>query len=198
MGKSTPAAVNRATGWTRFGLRFWQRIAGRLIERKILPTPLLYLSAFFEATRSDYYDGLRGVSERGVWSDWLEYFLLGVARMSEDALRRATRIYDLLVEWRRKLAGRSTETPLRMVDMLAANPFLTVTGAAAELKLAFTTAQRAIEHLERSGILQQVSGVKRNRVYLCKNAARNPGGARAPLRRARTPWAPSAAQAIET
>jgi Fic family protein len=139
-----------------------------LIERKVLPTPLLYLSAYFEATRRDYYDGLRGVSERGAWSDWLEYFLLGVARMSEDALSRATRINDLLVEWRRKLAGHSTETPLRMVEMLAANPFLIVTGAAAELKLAFTTAQRAIEHLERSGILQQVSGIKRNRVYCAK------------------------------
>src|SRR5580704_13160329 len=49
-----------------------------LIERKILPTPLLYLSAFFEATRRDYYDGLRGVSDRGAWQDWLEYFLLGI------------------------------------------------------------------------------------------------------------------------
>ena len=57
-----------------------------LIERKILPTPLLYLSAFFEASRRDYYDGLRGVSERGTWQEWLEYFFLGVARMSEDAL----------------------------------------------------------------------------------------------------------------
>ena len=63
-----------------------------LIERQILPTPLLYLSAFFEASRRDYYDGLRGISERGAWNDWLEYFLLGVARMSEDALSRAMRI----------------------------------------------------------------------------------------------------------
>ena len=58
-----------------------------LIERKILPTPLLYLSAFFEAARRDYYESLRGVSDRGAWLDWLEYFLLGVARMSEDAFR---------------------------------------------------------------------------------------------------------------
>ena len=61
-----------------------------LIERQILPTPLLYLSAFFEASRRDYYDGLRAISERGAWNDWLEYFLLGVARMSEDALSRAS------------------------------------------------------------------------------------------------------------
>jgi Fic family protein len=81
-----------------------------LIERKILPTPLLYLSAFFEATRRDYYDGLRGVSEEGAWEDWLEYFLQGVARTSEDALSRAARINDLLGDWRNRVAaagGRS-------------------------------------------------------------------------------------------
>ena len=136
-----------------------------LIERKILPTPLLYLSAFFEATRRDYYEGLRGVSERGAWQDWLEYFLEGVARTSEDALSRSARINDLLGSWRSKLAGLSTNTPLRIVDLLAANPFLTITGAASRLKLAFTTAQRAIERLERLGIVQQVSRAKRDRVY---------------------------------
>ena len=77
-----------------------------LIERDILPTPLLYLSAFFEASRRDYYDALRGISERGAWNDWLEYFLLGVARMSEDALGRATRINELLAKWQKKVAGR--------------------------------------------------------------------------------------------
>jgi Fic family protein len=73
-----------------------------LIERQILPTPLLYLSAFFEASRRDYY-GLRGISERGAWNDWLEYFLLGVARMSEDALSRAMHINGLLAEWQKKV-----------------------------------------------------------------------------------------------
>jgi Fic family protein len=37
-----------------------------------LPTPLPYLSAFFEASCRDYYDSLRGVSERGAWQDWIE------------------------------------------------------------------------------------------------------------------------------
>src|SRR5205814_96999 len=60
-----------------------------LVEREVLPTPLLYLSAFFEATRADYYGALQGVHERGEWEDWLVYFLNGVARQSEDALSRA-------------------------------------------------------------------------------------------------------------
>ena len=139
-----------------------------LIERKILPTPLLYLSAFFEASRRDYYEGLRAVSERGAWLEWLEYFLQGIARMSEDALNRATRINDLLAGWRTKLAGHSTNTPLRVVDLLAANPFLTITGAASQLKVAFTTAQRAIERLEQNDIVEQVSDANRDRVYCAR------------------------------
>jgi ribosomal protein S25 len=57
---------------------------------------------------------------------------------------------------------------LRLVNMLAANPFLTVKGAAAELKVAFTTAQRAIDRLEAHGIVQQISDAKRNRVYCAR------------------------------
>jgi len=139
-----------------------------LIERGILPTPLLYLSAFFEAARRDYYEGLRGVSERGAWHDWLEYFLLGVARMSEDALSRAARMNNTLSEWQRRVAGDSTNTPLRLVGLLAANPFVTTKGAAEKMQVAFTTAQRAIERLAKLGILTQVSDTKRDRVYCAR------------------------------
>ena len=139
-----------------------------LIERKILPTPLLYLSAFFEASRRDYYDSLRAISERGAWQEWLEYFLLGIARMSEDALSRATRINDILAQWQRNLEGEATNTPRRMLELLAANPFITTIGAARELGVAFTTAQRAIERLERKDIVKQTSDAKRNRVYCAR------------------------------
>ena len=140
-----------------------------LIERQILPTPLLYLSAFFEASRRDYYDSLRGVSETGSWNDWLEYFLLGIARMSEDALNRATRINQLLGQWQRKVSGESSNKPLRVVELLGANPFITTKATAEMLEIAFTTAQRTIERLERAGIVQQVGEAKRGRVY-CANA----------------------------
>ena len=139
-----------------------------LIERQILPTPLLYLSAFFEASRRNYYDALQGVSERGAWSEWLEYFLLGVVRTSEDALNRAARINRMLAEWQKAVAGESTNTPLRIVELLGANPFITIRGASNELRVAFTTAQRAIEKLERSEILKTVSEAKRDRVYCAK------------------------------
>src|ERR1700688_111370 len=136
-----------------------------LVERQILPTPLLYLSAFFEASRRDYYDGLRGISERGAWNDWLEYFLLGVARMSEDALSRALRINQLLARWQKKVSGASSNNPLRVVELLGANPFITTKRVAEKLAVAFTTAQRAIERLERAGIVKRIGDAKRDRVY---------------------------------
>src|SRR5207247_4370166 len=97
-----------------------------LFERNILPAPLLYLSAFFEATRADYYGGLRGISERGDWTGWLQYFLNGVARQAEDALSRAERINGLLMRWRDKLAGDAgAKVAFQIAEILGANPFVT-------------------------------------------------------------------------
>ena len=143
-----------------------------LVERGILPTPLLYLSAFFEATRRDYYELLAAVSARGEWEAWLVYFLNAVARQSEDALSRAERINKLLERWRfeagQAAAGPPSQVPLKLVGMLAANPFLTIKKAAAQLGVAFTTAQRGIEKLEKAGIVRRVDAAKRGRVYCAK------------------------------
>lgn len=139
-----------------------------LIERGVLPTPLLYLSAFFEATRGDYYDRLLAVSYQAAWGHWLEYFLNGVARMSADALSRAESINRLLTTWRTKVAGRSSRTVSILVDMLAENPFWTINQAAGKLNVAYTTAQRAIEKLQSLGILEQTDDARRGRVYCAR------------------------------
>src|SRR5207249_8689579 len=67
-----------------------------LIAKGVLPSPLLYLSAWFEMTRPEYYARLSGVTERGEWEEWLGYFLAGVAGQAEDALDRIRRIDALL------------------------------------------------------------------------------------------------------
>jgi Fic family protein len=139
-----------------------------LVERGILPTPLLYLSAFFEATRREYYEGLRGVTERGEWERWLGYFLNGVARQSEDALGRAERINRKLSAWRLEISGVSSKTPALLLERLSANPFQTVRMAAREMGMAFTTVQRAMEKLESLSIVSEVSGGKRDRVYCAR------------------------------
>jgi Fic family protein len=136
-----------------------------LIERKVLLAPLLYLSAFFEATRRDYYDRLLEVSQRGEWEAWLEYFLNGVARQSEDALSRAERINELLAQWRRTVAGSASKNALLLLDAIGENPFVTIKGAAKHLGVAFTTAQRAVERLCKLRIVAAVTEGKRDRAF---------------------------------
>lgn len=136
-----------------------------LVERQILPRPLLYLSAYFEATRSDYYAGLRAVTEQNAWELWLAYFLKGVSNQSDDAVQRANRVLKLVASWHHTAGGSASVAPLRLVDILAENPYCTVKGVAKRLRLAFTSAQRAIDHLQKTKILTEISKGRRNRVY---------------------------------
>jgi Fic family protein len=136
-----------------------------LLERKVLPAPLLYLSAFFEATRREYYARLRGVTESGEWEAWIEYFLNGVARQSEDVLSRAARINALLDSWRLAMAGASSATPAEVVGLLGENPYWTISGVAKRLGVAYTTAQRAIQRLVDSSTLMPLTDARRDRVY---------------------------------
>lgn len=139
-----------------------------LVERAVLPTPLLYLSAFFEATRRDYYDGLRGVGERGEWEAWLEYFLNGVARQAEDAVSRAERINAQLGQWRQLVTGLPSRTPAQLVDLLAENPYWTVKRAAERLDVAFSTANRAMGQLMDRAILTEETSDRRGRVFCAR------------------------------
>lgn len=136
-----------------------------LVEREILPTPLLYLSAFFEATRRDYYDRLQDVTELGKWEEWLHYFLNGVARQSEDALGRAARINQKVAAWKEAAKETASKVAVTLIDALAVNPYLTIPRAAKDFRVAFTTVQRALSHLERLGIVKEVSGRQRHRAY---------------------------------
>jgi Fic family protein len=140
-----------------------------LCERNLLPAPFLYLSAFFDATRAEYYGGLRGVSELGDWPGWLQYFLNGVARQAEDALSRAQRANKLLERWRNKLAGNAqARVAFQLVDMLGANPFLTPRGAQERLGVAYNTIMRGIGQLQKQSIIKEVSGARRDRVYCAR------------------------------
>lgn len=136
-----------------------------LLERGLLHTPLLYLSAFFEATRQEYYRRLLAVSRKGEWDEWVAYVLNGVARQSEDAVSRAVRITALLDGWRRLLVGARSDLPLKLVDDLAANPYCVVKAIAKREKVAYTTAERAVEMLAKFKILRQVNKAERDRLF---------------------------------
>ncbi len=139
-----------------------------LMQRGVLPLPLLYLSAFFEATRRDYYERLREVTENSAWEDWLLYFFNGVARQSEDALSRAERINQQLHQWRERISRTGSSIALRLLDLLAANPFITVRKAEAQLDVAYNTAAAGLRRLVQLRIIKQVGEARRDRVFCAK------------------------------
>ena len=139
-----------------------------LIVKGVLPSPLLYLSAWFEATRDEYYARLLGVTERGEWEEWLGYFLEGVGHQAGDALSRIQRIDDLRTRFAEQLADVSSRTPQMALDLFVENPFWIVNRLAERLDVAFTTAQRAIDRLEAAGIVTRTGEARRNRVYCAR------------------------------
>lgn len=136
-----------------------------LIEQKMLPTPILYLSAFFEATRDEYYKQLYNVSARGTWHEWLMYFLNGISAQTEDVLSRAERINELLNKWKLQVAGSTSNVPVLLVEHFAVNPYLTTKKIAEELKIAYSTAQRGIQKLEEAKIIKKTNSGKRDKIY---------------------------------
>jgi len=138
-----------------------------LVTEKLLPQPLLYLSAFFERHRSDYYRLLLEVSQKGNWTEWVVFFLRGVAEQSADAIQRANRLQQLGTQYREKLqVSRSSATLLKLTDHLFLRPVINVSRAMTVLKLSQPSAQANIDRLVHEGILVEVTGRQRGRIYV--------------------------------
>ena len=137
-----------------------------LFDREALPQPLLYLSEYFETRRDAYYLRLRKVSEDGDYVGWIRFFLEGVAMQAQNALEYTKALLALREQYRARLQdGRATAHSLTVADNLFANPYVTIPAAATRLRVQFPTAQRAIERLVEAGILEEITGQSRNRVY---------------------------------
>lgn len=140
-----------------------------LCHHKILTQPLLYLSAFFERNREDYYRLLLGVSQRGLWDEWVRYFLLGVEQQSKDAVKRAARLLEMRQEYRDNLqSARSSALLLRLIDDLFAHPVTTIKTTGASLGVTPRAARQNIDRLIAHGILKEVSGRQRNQIFIAE------------------------------
>jgi len=138
-----------------------------LCKEGALPEPLLYLSAYFERYRNEYYRLLLAVSQSGKWIDWISFFLRGVAEQSRDALVRSDRLLQLWKNYRGEFqSARSSALQLRLVDQLFAYPAITANQAAKLLQVTHRSAQLNIEKLIRKGILKEATGKQRNRVFI--------------------------------
>lgn len=140
-----------------------------LIERDLLPEPLLYLSAYFERHRCAYYDHLLAVSQKGEWEEWLLFFLRGVAAEARDASRRAAKLFDLRESYRERFQREGTRgNLLAAVNHLFANPVTGIGELAEALGVSFEAARRFVKRLEDESVLQEITGRRRNRVYAAR------------------------------
>jgi Fic family protein len=138
-----------------------------LCERACLPKPLLSLSAYFERHRDAYMDHMLRVSQQGQWEEWLCFFLRGVAEQARDAVQRSQRLLDLWRDYRQKMqTARAPALLLQLVDALFEQIAITIPQAAKLLKVTPRSAQQNIEKLENAGVLHEVTGKARNRIYL--------------------------------
>ncbi|MBL8073097.1 MAG: Fic family protein [Nitrospira sp.] len=138
-----------------------------LVERKLLPLPLLYLSAYFERYKREYMDHLLSVSQRGTWNDWINYFLKGIIVQSQDAIDRANNILGLWQSYRKRIqSNHSSNLVLKLVDELFYSPALSAPTMANRLEASTEGVQMAINKLVKEGILKEATGKKRYRIYL--------------------------------
>jgi Fic family protein len=144
-----------------------------LIERDLLPEPLLYLSAYFERHRSAYYDHILAISQRGTWEEWLIFFLTGVTTEARDAARRAGRLFELRETYRERFQREGARASLlATVDHLFTRPVTDINETAQALGFTFEAARRLVRSLEGEGILEEITGRRRNRVYAATEVMR--------------------------
>jgi Fic family protein len=134
-----------------------------------LPAPVLYLSPYFEKNRDAYYFHLREVSEKSAFFAWLAFFLRGVIVQCKDSFIRSERIMKLHEQYRDELLKhRAPPSAQRLMEHLFVSPATTASRASAALKVTSMSSSRAIEVLVERGILEEVTGRRRDRIYLAR------------------------------
>jgi Fic family protein len=134
---------------------------------ELLPSPLLYLSVAFRRHQAEYYQRLSAVRTAGDWEGWTNFYLRCVREAADDGVQVASSLFELLGKDRKRLAGtkRSTVAALQLLDQLPDHPVVTTQRVAKLLKITAPTARKAVEIAMDAGILREVSGKQRDRVF---------------------------------
>jgi Fic family protein len=140
-----------------------------LCAEKVLPQPMLYLSAYFEQNQQEYYRLLFDVSRDGKWQEWISFFLRGLAEQSRDAIARSDKFLSLWHIHRQSVqTSRSSALLLTLIDNLFDRPYLTFSSAKTLLKVTFRSAQLNVLKLVAAGILHELPGRKYGRIFLAR------------------------------
>jgi Fic family protein len=133
-----------------------------------LREPILYLSLYFKQRRSAYYELLDRVRAKGDWEAWLEFFLTGVRDTAEQGAAAARRILAVFEDHRRAIQalGRPAASALRVFEHMQRNPIVSIPATAANTGISAPTVAKSLDHLRRLGILREITGRQRHRLFV--------------------------------
>lgn len=142
-----------------------------LCHHGLLHEPVLYLSLYLKKNRMMYYEMLQRVRVQGDWEVWLEFFLDGIYTSATQAVLTAHRINELFTtdEAAVNSLGRVRFSALQIFEIFKKLPQLSVPSLVKSHNFHPTTARTALEALTKAGVIQEISGKKRDRVYVYKN-----------------------------
>jgi Fic family protein len=143
---------------------------GRLIimlmmcDEELLPEPYLYPSSYFNRNREEYTDRLLAVSRDNAWEEWLTFFLEGISQQAQEAFSRASELLDLRDEYRERYQDGANSVSHLAMEIFT-KPYLTVNEAKELLDMSYGAANNAVDKLEDDGVLEEITGQSRNRVF---------------------------------
>lgn len=132
----------------------------------LIPQPLLNISEFFEEHRQEYYDHLLSISRKGTWEDWLIFFFKGTAEQASKGIRRINRLRE--IRSRLQVFVEMDRNPERMgevVDQLFTRPIFTIKQMEHAVGFGYRNISIYVEKLEKAGIIHELTGYSRNRVF---------------------------------
>lgn len=135
-----------------------------LISGDTLAHPVLYLSSYFRQFRDQYTDLLLNVSEKGVWEEWILFFLTGIRRQAEEAFVRAKLLLVLRDRYKATYATAPTSVS-RLTEGLMSKPYFSVNEAAEMIGMTYQSASNAIDQLVADDRVRQFNDQRRNRIF---------------------------------
>lgn len=139
-----------------------------LFSEGVLHEPLLYLSLYFKTHRSEYYDHLQRVRQQGDWEGWLRFFLQGVYETAQQAVETARTVLDLFEQDRERIRGlgRIAGSCLQLHHRLQQKAIVNIPDSAQVLDINRTTISNCIRRLQELGIVREITGQRRNRLFV--------------------------------
>lgn len=142
-------------------------IAALLEQWALLPEPLVYLSGYLKRHQAEYYRRLSAVRTEGDWEGWVGFFLDGVETAAGEAERGIVAMASLINADRKRLlaAPRAGAVALRLFELLPLMPRFTIEQARLRLDTTTPTATAAVKLLQDLGMLAELTGQKKNRLF---------------------------------